>query len=200
MEYIAQFEDAEEAKLFAIKFSLENDIVNSPLWANCIIENAQDGAPIGHPGYKFTDQQIQKISESSKKMWSNPEYKARLKKVHRDRLQDEKERLKCGNAFRGKKRPEHSLKLVGRTLSEEVKEKMRKPKHSDHGAKVSTGLKGLQKSELHRAALSAARKNVPLKTCPHCGITMNASSYGRYHGDRCKLNPSVSKDIDSISP
>lgn len=190
-EIIGIFSEESLCSEAALKFSKENNIANSQLWANLRDENGLDGAPIGHKGHKFTADQIQKLSESSKRRWADPEYKKRLSETHKTRLENEEERQKCGNAFRGKKRPEHSEKLKGRLWSEENKKKLRKAKHSGHGAKVSAASKGKPKSEAHRVALSEARKNVPIKTCPHCQVTMNACSYGRYHGDRCKLNPSI---------
>jgi hypothetical protein len=55
-------------------------------------------------------------------------------------------------------------------MSEETKQKMRKPKHSFFGAKISKALKGKPKSEAHKKSLSEAGKgNIPwnkgLKDC-----------------------------------
>lgn len=42
-----QFTSIEEASAFALKFSKDNDIINSASWANIIEENGQDGRPVG---------------------------------------------------------------------------------------------------------------------------------------------------------
>lgn len=47
-EIIGKFESKEECSEIAIKFSIENDVVNSDKWANLINENGLDGAPIGN--------------------------------------------------------------------------------------------------------------------------------------------------------
>lgn len=60
---IWSFNTLEEASEFAIKFSVEHNIVESSEWANLIIENAADG---GVKGYKHTKESRLKMSESSK--------------------------------------------------------------------------------------------------------------------------------------
>lgn len=57
-EIIATFDNEKSCELFAIKFSLENDIVNSNLWANLREENGLDGAPLGHTTKKETKLKI----------------------------------------------------------------------------------------------------------------------------------------------
>jgi len=74
--------DINEVEKEALKFSKENDIVNSKEWANLKYENGLDGWGIGD-------------ANPSKNM--NAEW-----------------RYKCGNAFRNKKRPDHSLKMRGK--------------------------------------------------------------------------------------
>jgi hypothetical protein len=45
---VAVFEDAALCEQFATKFSIDNDIVNSPECANMKVENGKDGAPEGN--------------------------------------------------------------------------------------------------------------------------------------------------------
>lgn len=47
-----EFNNIKECEEFAIKFSKENDIVNSKEWANLREENGKDGNTIGSPGMK----------------------------------------------------------------------------------------------------------------------------------------------------
>ncbi len=105
-----------------------------------------------------------KISESSKLRWNDPEYRQRLSETHKKRWNDESLGLKQKQIDRlsGVSRPEHSEKMKGRLMSEEQKNKLRKPKHSGHGAKVSASTKGIPKSEAHKQNL---KKPKPLVVC-----------------------------------
>jgi hypothetical protein len=60
------FESEDELKTYALQFSVENDIVKSPEWANLIFENGMDGFPIGVNTGPKTEQTKQKISEANK--------------------------------------------------------------------------------------------------------------------------------------
>lgn len=86
--------------------------------------------------------------------------------------------------------------------------KLKKPKPADHGSKVSAALKGIPKTDEHKAAMSAARKGkhkgpcsearrvaisnslkgkhtLPLIVCPYCGLEGRANM-NRWHFDNCK--------------
>jgi hypothetical protein len=105
----------------------------------------------------------QKISETSKQRWSCPEYKERLSAIHKERWDSNDQRkIDQINRLKGKERPEHSKTMSGRTLSEEQKQKLRKPKHPGHGARVSAALTGVPKTEDHKQKL---RKPKPLVVC-----------------------------------
>lgn len=58
---IGEYSDVIELMVVTNKFSVDNDIVASPLWANLIRENGLDGAP---PGNIVTVETRQKISKS----------------------------------------------------------------------------------------------------------------------------------------
>lgn len=60
-EIIGSFEDETQCESVAIQFSNDNNIVNSPLWANMKIENGKDGAPQGNV---VTEETKKKISNS----------------------------------------------------------------------------------------------------------------------------------------
>ena len=57
-EILGVFESIEECKKIAIKFSTENNIVESKSWANLRMENGIDGAPIGNT---FSQESIEKM-------------------------------------------------------------------------------------------------------------------------------------------
>jgi hypothetical protein len=150
-EIVATFQDETLCKQFALKFSTENDIVNSIAWANLQEENGLDGAPKGHTGHKFTPEQLQKISETSKQRWADPEHR---KKILESRSNSWTEQRKQQQVERltGKKRPEHSQKMKGRKLD---------PSHpflvgiktDSHKTAISESLKGKPKSEEHKDKL-----------------------------------------------
>jgi hypothetical protein len=60
-ELIASFDSEQECCEFAIKFSIDNDIVSSEEWANLKEENGLDGSP---KGIKLSESHKHKISES----------------------------------------------------------------------------------------------------------------------------------------
>jgi len=105
-----------------------------------------------------------KISQSSKLRWEDPDYRLRLSETHKKRWSDESLGLKQKQVERlsGVSRPDHSQRMKGRSMSEEQKVKLRKPKHTGHGAKVSASTKGIPKSESHKQNL---KKPKPLAVC-----------------------------------
>jgi tRNA-dihydrouridine synthase len=68
MKYIASFEDTNEANVFALSFSFNNDIVKSSDWANLVEETGLDGGVIGTP---HSEERKKRISESRKKSWTD---------------------------------------------------------------------------------------------------------------------------------
>lgn len=88
-EIIKKFESEEDCSEFAIKFSIENNIVNSDDWANLRNENGLDGAPIGNV---ISEDVKRKISSS---LYGRPSPKSkyimkesRESKSERSRLQN----------------------------------------------------------------------------------------------------------------
>jgi hypothetical protein len=150
-EIVATFDDEESCKEFALNFSKENDIVDSPNWANLQEENGLDGAPVGHEGYKFTQEQLQRISESSKQRWADPDFKKMIQERQSaswtgKRKQEQVERLS------GVKRPEHSEKMRGRKLHEDHPFLVG-DKTEEHKKKIKEALTGKPKSEEHKNKL-----------------------------------------------
>lgn len=169
-EIIGCYTDKTECSTFALKFSKENDIVKSPEWANLIEENGLDGAPLNHPGHKFTKNELEKMSISSKNRWANEDYKSNMIKKHKDRWTDDM-RNKQSQRLKGIKRPDHAHKMSGRKLSDQQKQNMRKPKHSGHGENVSKALKGKPKSEKHKRQLSISKQKHKGMLTDHLGCT-----------------------------
>ena len=121
----------------AKKFSEENDIVASPLWANLIPETGMNGASFAgelNPFYgkKHTPEtaerlRLQKIGKSvNKGAYRSPEHRAKLSVALKGRPNP-----KVAEALRGKKLSEETKNKIsaagkGRIVSEETKEKLRK--------------------------------------------------------------------------
>lgn len=146
-EIVGIFYSKEEAEKFAINFSEQNNIVSSPEWANLIIENGLDGAPNGHEGHVFTEEQLSKISSTSKERWSDPEYKKKLSEKQKSAWTEER-KLAQIQRLKGKKRPEHSEIMKAKKIPEKFNRKSIK-NTEEHNKKISDALKGKQKTEEH---------------------------------------------------
>jgi hypothetical protein len=163
-EIIGQFESQEECTEVALKFSLDNNIVESDQWANLRMENGSDGAPVGHDGHNFTETDRAKMSAASLKSWAREGRK-------------ESQALSTAAAWTEDRRAEHSAfitekwdEAARKSHSERLKhlhateperfeafaECAKLPKTDDHKAKISKALKGLPKSAAHREALRQA--------------------------------------------
>lgn len=105
------------------------------------------------------------------------------------------QRYKCGSGFRGKTRPEHSIKMRGSN----------NPMYgrSDHAknavilAKKNTGktydeIFGIEKSRSIRKKQSETqlgkKHNLSKVKCPHCVLIGSGPNMTRYHFDKCLLN------------
>jgi hypothetical protein len=88
---VAQFDDEEECKKFALDFSLRNNIVESKEWANLRIENGVDGAPVGNT---FSQQTIKKMSDS-KKGKKSKQYFVEIAKKNVGRKQSDHQKQKA---------------------------------------------------------------------------------------------------------
>lgn len=80
-EIVGEFEDPKLCQEIALKFSMDNDIVNNEDWANLIEENGLDGAPIGNI---ISDRTKNKISKS---LLGKPSTKSsyKMKESHEER-------------------------------------------------------------------------------------------------------------------
>ena len=155
-EIIGTFDNEELCNGAALKFSIDNNIVESYLWANLRDENGLDGAPKGHVGHKFTEDELSDMSNKLKLRWEDPEYRSRLIESHKNRWTDDLKE-KQSKRLTGKLRPEHSKTMTGRTGHHNglgVKKK------DGHGANVSAATKGVPKSIEHRKKLSGAKPRI----------------------------------------
>ena len=155
---VSQFECEDECNKFALALSRDLNVVDSENWANLIVENGKDGAPVGHEGHIFTDEQREKMSLSGKNRWSNPEHKRIMSESHKERwLSIDRSTLK--SKWNDTSRKEHSEKMKITMSSDHHKERVSKHfselvRTETHCGKISAALKGKPKSTEHRMNLA----------------------------------------------
>lgn len=104
---------------------------------------------------------------------------------------DPMRRYRCGNAFRGKKRPDHAEKMQGNSHalgtrhSADTKARIASkltgiPKTSEHRAKISKALRGKPKSPEHRENLAAANLGKRLTEKHRVGISEGLQRHYRH--------------------
>jgi hypothetical protein len=100
-EIVGVFDSIEECANFATIFSIENNIIDSPEWANLKLENGLDGSPIG---VKFSDEHKENIRKSRIGKCFNPftdETRQRMSAASKLKAQKQLEEGK--SAFHGEK-------------------------------------------------------------------------------------------------
>ena len=127
-EIVGIFNNINDAETFALKFSRENNIVESNEWANLIEENGMDGPPLG------TNKGIKRpyLSERNKNVIYTEELRQKMSRG-KGRVISEEWRKKISIANKGRKHKPHSEETkekisksrLGNPLSEETKEKIR---------------------------------------------------------------------------
>lgn len=127
---IWEFQNQEEATSFALKFSEENNIVESKEWANLIPENGLDGAVKGSKRQKVSEETKQKLSLANKgrvlPKFSEEKRKKMSESAKNRKPITEETRLKMSKSRTGKKRKPHTDETK-RKLSETNKGKKRGP-------------------------------------------------------------------------
>lgn len=151
-----EFDTEEDAKIFAIKFSRENNIVESSEWANLREENGKDGAPVGHTGHKFSEEQLEKMSRISKDRWADPEYREKMREIHRRSFQDG--RKPTPPTWTEERKQQHSLRMKEimkeRGVSEEFIKMAKRSRTEEENIKMSLVTKGIPKTVKHKNNLS----------------------------------------------
>lgn len=169
-ELLRCFEDYEqdECESFCLSFSRENNIVLSDEWANLIEENGMSGAPKGHKGHNFTDEQLAKLSRSTKELWDTPEYREKVLSIREKSFTPER-RLQMSDTMKEQwtdaRKEKHSNRMLEiietRGVNPVFLEKASLPKSSEHRQAISTALSGKEKSASHKInlALTKLKKN-----------------------------------------
>lgn len=160
------FDNEQECTEFALKFSKQENIVESSEWANLIPENGLSGFPAG---LEFTESHKKRLSETkSGKTWEdiygvegarakrkqNSAPKGPMSNERRKNISLAKKGMNSPHSWSDESRNKVSKKLAGIKKSEETIQKMK------HSAKIE-------------------------KTCPHCGLTGSGPSMQRWHFKNC---------------
>lgn len=175
------FDCQQSCSEFALKFSRDNDIVESKEWANLIDENGSLESAMRQVKVSTKVKEI--ISKNAKinhklGKYSYSQFKENKTDEHKAALSEsQKKRYKLnGNPNIGQTRS---------FMTEEIKTKI----GNANRGKVSNR-KGIKVSEYTRKKISEAAKNRKRFTCQHCSRNFTIQTFVRYHGDKCKLNQS----------
>ena len=141
---------------FAEGFSETYNIVKSSEWANLIVENGLDGAPVGHEGYFFSDEQRKHFSKLSRERWNNPDFVGKMSEAQRKTyLSGRKPVTPKWDAQRREEHSKRMKEISNDTLKiERFTEIAKLPKTKEHRNKISTALKGKEKSNQHKETLA----------------------------------------------
>jgi hypothetical protein len=192
----------------AMKFSFENNIVESDEWANLVIENGIDGGYLGEkanqkmsktrsdPVWKETigKKTIEKILKTrADPLWKETVGKETNQKMSKTRSDPVwKETI-------GKKTIEERLKTISdpawkETVGKKTYEKISKTR-ADPAWQETVGKKTYEKMSKTKSDPVWREKNS--KICPHCSVKIDSSNYGKWHGDNCRHKPNIF--IESIN-
>jgi len=94
--------------------------------------------------------------------------------------------LKNAAARKGKKNPAQSLRMKGKCQTPEANVKR---SIALKGRKTSNGMLGKKHREESNRKRTESLKKIPNKLCPYCNRSIQYASYGRWHGNNCKLKP-----------
>jgi hypothetical protein len=159
--------DKDFVKPIALRFSEENDIVNSKEWANMMAEDGLGGWPVGenNPSHFLTEEQNKK-----KGNWIFAKNYLELIKIRSKNVKGEK------NPMFGKNFQTHGLKKRGKFLK----------------GKTYEEIFGNEKAKNIKKTLSISQTgkqhNLISVKCPHCCLVGKGPNMSRYHFDNCYLN------------
>jgi hypothetical protein len=111
------YTDYQRCRNAALKFSQENDIVNSDAWANLVLENGTDGALNGSDNPFYGKSHTPEMTEHLRQQKIG-------KSVNKGAYRSPENRAKISASLKGRKNPAVSQSLIGRKLSEETRKKI----------------------------------------------------------------------------
>jgi hypothetical protein len=112
------YTDYQRCRNAALKFSQENDIVNSDAWANLVLENGTDGALNGSDNPFYGKSHTPEMTEHLRQQKIG-------KSVNKGAYRSPENRAKISASLKGRKNPAVSQALTGRKLPQETIEKIK---------------------------------------------------------------------------
>jgi hypothetical protein len=142
-EILGFYTDKTECEAAALQFSIDNNITESNIWANMIVENGLDGGYTGHREYTPLSETTRKklsVALIGRVAWNkgltgvtpgntkprSEETKRKISEAIKGTKRTAASIEKAASKLRGRKRPDVSERLKGRTVSESTKEKIAK--------------------------------------------------------------------------
>jgi hypothetical protein len=175
------FTNKSELTEYSINFSKEHNIVESAEWANLKIENGLDGAPIGT---KMTAQTKEKISAGNLGKVVSESTRQKMK----GRVFTEETKQKISAALTGRVRgpvsEETRQKMIAghKTATRVISDEVRKRK--------SELMKNYRHSDEVKEKMRKPKGPMAQLTCKYCNRTAGANYINRAHNDKCikKIN------------
>ena len=121
-----EFDNQEECTTFALKFSFENDIINSDKWANLQFENGIDGSP---PGTLLSEDHKHKIGKGNKGKKRTPESRKRISEGKTGKKVSEETKRILSEVKKGEKNH-----FFGKHHTEESKELLSQLRKGNHNS------------------------------------------------------------------
>ena len=168
-EIIKECHSKEELKKWVLYYSDLWNVVKSKEWANLKPENGDGGGIKGLIRSEATKEKFRN------KVWTEKAIATRLENC-----------LKNSSARKGKKNPNQSSRMKGKkqTVESNIKRSI-----ALKGRKTSSGMLGKKHREESNLKRIESLKKIPNKICPYCSRSIQYASYGRWHGNNCKLKP-----------
>jgi hypothetical protein len=138
-----------------------------------------------------------------KERWNEPEYKARMSKIHKERMNTPEAKEATSNFSkqmwnnRSQEEREEILNKSVRKIAQSRKgktyEEIYTPEQIErlHNGRKNRVLSEDAKERMKQGRLKGIRKPKTKKPCPHCGKMCAGNMLAKWHGDNCKLKPTV---------
>lgn len=147
------FDNQESATNFALKFSADNNIVESLEWANKVPENALHGQA---KGFKHTQESKLKMAESSKNVNFSEEHRRKIS-IANSVPRGPHSKIRSENISKAKKGvPPTASQLLGLNIT--AKKNKGKTRTNESKLKISQALTGKIRSKEHSMNISKSKK------------------------------------------
>jgi hypothetical protein len=130
--------------------------------------------------FNFDEEVRQKLINAANKRSKNPEYIKKLSDASKNQWKNPEHRRLISEKNTGKKHNQQTIEKIKLSRSEQVITR-------ESRIKAAAKLVGKPRPDSVKQAISLARKNDPIITCPHCGKNGKGGAMHRFHFINCKL-------------